>query len=243
MEPQVLVLWDVDHTLIDNGGVSKENYALAFELLVGRAATEPARTDGRTDMSIMENLLIDNGEDPADYTPDQQWAALAEAGEQNRRALEDRGHALEGAEAVLARLFDEPGVIQSALTGNIEPNALVKLAAFSLHKWIDFSVGGFGTESRVRADLISVAQRKAAEKYGFDPSRDVTVLVGDTDRDVTAALDGGSRVIAVATGGQTMEYLTSIGAHATLLDLADLDRFMAALETVRQMGPASPQPV
>jgi hypothetical protein len=31
-----LVLWDVDHTLIENSGVSKENYALAFKLLTGR---------------------------------------------------------------------------------------------------------------------------------------------------------------------------------------------------------------
>jgi hypothetical protein len=32
----LLVLWDVDHTLIENNGVNKETYAYAFELLTGR---------------------------------------------------------------------------------------------------------------------------------------------------------------------------------------------------------------
>jgi hypothetical protein len=36
-DAKTLVLWDVDHTLIENSGVSKENYALAFEFLTGRA--------------------------------------------------------------------------------------------------------------------------------------------------------------------------------------------------------------
>ena len=36
-----LVLWDIDHTLIENHGVNKETYALAFKLLTrgGRLST------------------------------------------------------------------------------------------------------------------------------------------------------------------------------------------------------------
>jgi hypothetical protein len=73
LRPLVLLLWDVDHTLIDNGGVSKANYALAFELLTGRPATVPAKTGGRTDVEIVESLLRDNGRDPADYPAEDQW--------------------------------------------------------------------------------------------------------------------------------------------------------------------------
>ena len=57
-----LVLWDGDHTLIDNDGVSKANYALAFEILSGRTPDVGAKTDGRTDLSIMAGILTDNGE-------------------------------------------------------------------------------------------------------------------------------------------------------------------------------------
>jgi hypothetical protein len=54
---RTLLLWDIDHTLIENAGVSKENYALAFEILTGRAPARTARTDGRTDVVIMSDLL------------------------------------------------------------------------------------------------------------------------------------------------------------------------------------------
>lgn len=34
---ELIVLWDIDHTLIENAGVSKEIYAAAFAALAGRA--------------------------------------------------------------------------------------------------------------------------------------------------------------------------------------------------------------
>ncbi len=36
-----LVLWDVDHTLIENAGVSKEIYSAAFAILTGQDASTP----------------------------------------------------------------------------------------------------------------------------------------------------------------------------------------------------------
>ncbi|PPK94229.1 phosphoglycolate phosphatase-like HAD superfamily hydrolase [Kineococcus xinjiangensis] len=236
-----LLLWDVDHTLIENGGVSKENYALAFELLTSRPAQAQPRTDGRTDVGIMTNLLRANGEDPAAFSSERQWEALIEAGARNQAALAARGHAMPGAEEVLARVADEPDVIQAVLTGNVEPNARIKLGTFGLDRWLDFTVGGFGWESAVRAHLVPVAQRKAADRFGFAPDQDVTVLVGDTELDVEAGLDGGARVIAVATGISSVEELREAGAHAVLPGLEDADAFMDALRTVRELGPATPR--
>jgi len=237
MAAAVLLLWDVDHTLIENGGVSKENYARAFELLVGRRPEKPARTDGRTDVAIVADLLAVNGEDPQRFPLTEQWAALTQAGQDNRAALAERGHAMAGAEAVLARVAQMPEVLQSVLTGNIEANAQVKLGTFGLDRWLDFTVGGFGTESAVRADLVPVAQKKAEAAGRFNSATGVTVLIGDTELDVEAGLKGGARVIAVATGICSVQELTEAGAHAVLPDLADTEAFLSALETVRQLGP------
>lgn len=133
-----LLLWDVDHTLIENAGVSKENYALAFEILVGRVPEVQPRTDGRTDLGIMAELLSANGEDPAAYPEERRWDALVEAGSRNSAALAERGHALPGAVACLERVSAEMGVRQSVLTGNIRPNAITKLGAFGLDVWMDW---------------------------------------------------------------------------------------------------------
>jgi hypothetical protein len=43
----LLVLWDIDGTLIYNGGVSKEAYAAGFTALTGRALEHPVITDCR----------------------------------------------------------------------------------------------------------------------------------------------------------------------------------------------------
>jgi hypothetical protein len=51
-----LVLWDVDGTLIHNGGVSKLAYALGFQMLTGHPPSEPVITDGMTDPAIMRSL-------------------------------------------------------------------------------------------------------------------------------------------------------------------------------------------
>jgi len=127
----VLLLWDVDHTLIDNGGVGYEIYALAFEILTGRAPSAQPRTDGRTELDIMANILAANGEDPSAFSLDQQWDAAVEATSRSSAALAERGHALAGAETCLKRVSVEPGIRQSVLTGNIRPNAVVNLRAFA----------------------------------------------------------------------------------------------------------------
>jgi phosphoglycolate phosphatase-like HAD superfamily hydrolase len=239
--PQSLVLWDVDHTLIENGGVSKENYALAFEILTGRAPEVQPSTDGRTDIGIMENLLTANNVNSGTISLEQQFAALAEAAERNRARLAERGHALPGAVECLTRLSTIPDVIQSVLTGNIEVNARVKLGAFGLDRWLDFSVGGFGADHKIRGMLVPAAQQRATRKYGFDAKNDPTILVGDTKLDVLAALVGGGRVIAVATGVDTADELADAGADAVLEGLADVDAFYTALDAVRAMGAIGPR--
>jgi phosphoglycolate phosphatase len=237
---RTLLLWDIDHTLIENAGVSKENYALAFEILTGRAPARTARTDGRTDVVIMSDLLSLNGVDPGVVSTGRQLAALVEAGRRNRDRLAERGHALPGAAACLERLAADPGVIQSVLTGNVEPNARMKLEAFGLDRWIDFAAGAYGSAHAIRAELVPVAQARAAVR-GFDSVQDVTVLVGDTVLDVEAGLGGGARVIAVATGVSSPAELLEAGADAVLASLADVERFVETLHRVAALGLVGPR--
>lgn len=233
---RVLVLWDVDHTLIDNGGVSRANYALAFELLTGAPPVVPASTGGRTDVTIMAGLLTDNGVQADRFDVGQQLEALRAAGAHNRPLLEERGRALAGAADALDALGATADVVQSVLTGNIEANAWVKLDAFGLADLVDFEVGAFGHESPVRADLVAVAQHKARIR-GFHAVSDATVLIGDTERDVEAGRDGGARVIGVGTGGVSLDELTRAGAEWVLPDLTDTARLLAAVEEARARGP------
>jgi hypothetical protein len=57
----LLLLWDVDHTLIENHGVNKETYAAAFELITGKPPEHRARTAGRTEPEVMRDMLALHG--------------------------------------------------------------------------------------------------------------------------------------------------------------------------------------
>lgn len=235
--PATLLLWDVDHTLIENGGVSKEAYALAFELLTGNAPVVQPTTDGRTDFQIMRELFEANSVEPDRYaTGSQIEDALTAALESKAGELAARGHVLSGVVDALGVLSEAPQIVQSVLTGNIAPNARVKLSAFGLEKFFDLDVGGFGSDHEVRSELVEAARRKVAAKYGHGFDERSTVLVGDTPLDVKAAVDGGARIVAVATGAYSAEELARSGADVTLSNLDDLGAFLSALAAVRAGG-------
>lgn len=227
-----LILWDVDNTLIANGGVSKDNYAAAFELLTGRPAEHRAVTGGSTDPLIIADMFRRHD---VDFTPEvsgRLHEALAMAMNERREELARRGHELPGARAALAALADRPEIVQSVLTGNIQPNAAAKVETFDLHAALDFEVGGYGSDDEVRAHLVAVAQKRAGRKYRAVFNRDNTVLIGDTPNDVRAGLAGGAQVLGVASGKDSVEVLKQEGAHRVLPDLVDTDAVLAALRSL-----------
>lgn len=223
-----LVLWDVDHTLVENAGVSKETYAAAFETLAGRPPERPARTDGRTDRLIMADMFRDHGLQVPPW--DALFAALEAAGAERFAAMSERGWILPGAAEAIAGLAHRPGVVQSLLTGNILPNARMKVTAVGLGAYLDFEVGGYGSDSDDRAELVSVAQRRAATSYRATFNRGNTVLIGDTPRDIEAADRGGAQVVAVASGLFSVHELAAIGDVIVLPDLADTERVLSEID-------------
>jgi phosphoglycolate phosphatase len=227
------VLWDVDGTLVQAGQVGRDIFTDAFNAVFGRApdevATRALAMAGRTDHEIALEFLATHRIAGAETHLPAFTEALVAALAAKQAVIRERGRALPGAEAALVALGAVPGVVQSLLTGNVEANALVKLAAFRLDSYLDFDVGGFGSDHRHRPSLVGVARRKAARKYGAAFDGAATVLVGDTPLDVAAARDGGARAVAVATGPYGVDELKAAGADVVLADLRDTDRALAAI--------------
>lgn len=225
---QLIVLWDIDHTLIDNGGVSKETYAAAFSALAGLRPAEAARTEGRTDRLIMRDMFLRHG------LPVPDWAAievaLAHAGEERFDDLRVRGTTLPGVSDVLKAASVQEGWVSSVLTGNITANACVKLSAFELDPLLDLSVGAYGEDAIQRPDLVAVARSRVLQLHSARADVPV-VLVGDTPRDVEAALSTGSGIIAVASGVHSEEELTAAEAPVVLPDLSDTAGLLKILES------------
>ena len=228
-----LVLWDIDGTLVQAGEVGRDIFTEAFQAVVGRAPDQvAARTlamAGRTDPEIaLEFLSAHEIAEGATHLPAFS-EALVTALAAKAALIRERGRALPGARETLAALGRTEGVVQSLLTGNVEPNALLKLASFELDGYLDFEVGGFGSDHHHRPSLVEVARTKAEAKYGTAFAGPATVLVGDTPLDVAAGRAGGARVVAVATGPYGVEELESTGADAVLADLRDTEAALGAI--------------
>ena len=224
-----LVLWDIDGTLVDSAGLGGEAFLDAFERVTGAPVTALVPFAGRTDLEIALDLLATAGIDHTEQLLGEFEEALAAAMAERAEAVRERGRPFPGVPEALTRLRHEPGVLQSLLTGNIEPNAEVKLAAFGLHELVDMEIGAYGSDHQRRGDLVAIARRKTLELRGVavDPAN--IVLVGDTPLDVAAALEGGARAVGVATGPYGQDELRHSGADVVLPDLADLDAVLEAL--------------
>lgn len=226
---RTLVLWDVDHTLIDVGGTSREIHARAFRRVTGRTLERMAGMAGRTEWAIMAEVLGLHDIDVSAELLSEYGAVLATEFTASEHRIRERGRPLSGARAALIALAARPDVVQSVLTGNLEPIAILKLSIFEMTEFIDFSVGAYGLDHADRAELVHLARDRAAKAYGetFTPAN--TVLVGDTPNDVRAGHEGGARVVAVATGSSDRATLLAAGAEVVLDDLSDLPATIHAI--------------
>lgn len=233
-----LVLWDIDGTLVDTAGHGRGAFGEAFSAVVGREADlEAVRMAGRTDQAITVALLEGSGVADAAGQLEPMLKALAVALEARRERIADEGAAKPGARAALEALAKRRDVVQSLLTGNIEPNAAVKLAAFGLERLVDLEIGGYGSDAHVsRSDLVAVAREKARRLRGVQVEPADTVLVGDTPLDIEAAHAAGARAVAVASGPYGADELERSGADIVLADLRDTAALVAAIDC---RGPAA----
>ena len=228
-----LVLWDVDHTLLDAGGAGVALLKKAFTELFGCPFPATPPMAGRTDRAIELEILSRAGlADPPAQLPAFQRlvAGLApEFGELVRSGGRVLPGAAEALAAVAALARGSTGPVQSVLTGNLRAIARVKLAALGLDRFLDLRVGAYGDDHEIRADLVPLARASAAAAYRADFSGDATVLIGDTPLDVEAARLTGARSVGVASGGFTAAELAAAGADVVLPDLADTPAVLAAV--------------
>ncbi len=229
-----LILWDVDHTLLETGGVGGEVFRAAFQHVTGRPATRMADPTGQTEPVLFrETLRLNDLDELFDQDLFPAFAAR-QAEEYARRAdeLRSRGRVLPGVTAVLSTLAKDPCVVQTVVTGNTKPAAAVKLETFDLSGYLDLDVGAYGTDSGDRADLIRTARRRISQTYSVGPDV-LTVLLGDTPADVAAGLRTGCKVVGVATGNASTAELAAAGASVTLAQLSDAKAALRAFKVHR----------
>lgn len=229
------MLWNIDLTLLDVAKVTRAAYAEAFATVTGRPLIQLPQLAGRTEPEIFFDALGRNG---LSLRPDggserllapfgAEFAArLAARGDQ----LTAQGILMPGAAEALRAVSGLRHVVQSALTGSSRQNAVLKLGAFGLDKYLDLAIAGFaGSEPYPKGALLRVTRLKAQEKYKVSFAERATIYVADSPRDVEAAKFGGATSVAVASGRASAPELRDAGADLVLEDLANPGPLIALL--------------
>lgn len=222
---QRLLLWDVDGTLVRAGDLGAAVFDVALEAVLGVRPDARVRMSGKTDPEIVREYLAALGVPETDGLVEAvlrrvegHLAAAAAEGE-----LIAGGAACPGTGEVLRRLAADQRVASTLLTGNIAPNALVKVAAFGLDRWLDLSLGAYGSDEADRNLLVPVALRRLAEARGVTLAPADAWVIGDTPRDLECARAAGTRCLLVATGRYRFQELAALQPDAALEDLFDTE--------------------
>ena len=224
-----LVLWDIDGTLLYSGGVAGAAMRTALTRVYGRPSHDDRRGyAGKTDQQIILETFPDH--DAAELlarVPQfaAEYLALLEAQAQELAA---RGGALPGAAAALHHLSSLP-VVQTVLTGNLQPVAALKLRLVGLTEHLQLAIGAFGSDHHQRNALPAVALRRAAASLGRAFAASDVVVIGDTPNDVACGRYAGARTVAVATGPFGRGELAAHAPDAILDDLTDPAAVAAAV--------------
>lgn len=229
--PRRLILWDIDGTLLTTGPAGRFALEEGARRAAGLDVVPEVVMSGKTDPLIVRELLTAAGLTPQEV--DQAVpAALAEAqlilaAESDRMRLEGTVHP--GVRELLEALSAVEGVRQSLLTGNIAPNALVKVGAFGLDRYLDPDIGAYGTDHPERDGLVPIALERARERRGETYLPEQVWVIGDTVRDLSCARAGGVRCLIVGTGHAGFDAVRALDADALFENLGDTDLVLKLL--------------
>jgi phosphoglycolate phosphatase-like HAD superfamily hydrolase len=218
-----VIFWDIDGTLLTTARAGIHAWEEALQTRVeGPVDLSQFQSAGLTDVDISRRLVAAYGIHPTaaegllrDYE-----SRLAEC--LGRRT----GAVLPNVRPILERLRGRPDVHSALLTGNTRAGAAAKLRHYGLAEF--FEGGAFSDAADDRAAIARDALAQACAIVGrVSPER--VYVIGDTPHDVACGKAIGARVVAVATGGYSLEQLRATEPWWLLDSLPDPEVFLPRL--------------
>lgn len=225
-----LVLFDIDGTLLNSGGVGRASMQRALSEVFGSPGDAAYRYDGKTDKQIVRDVMRLEGH--TDEHIDSRMTTLIDRYLYGlKESIESRKfnvRPLEGVVEILDALEARDDVVLGLLTGNVETGARAKLSAAGIDP-DRFRVNAFGSDHEHRPQLPAIAQRRFGETLGIAVAGEKVVVIGDTPADIECGRELGARAIGVASGHYSMADLEKHAPYAVFPSLGDTAK---VLETI-----------
>jgi len=215
-----LVLFDIDGTLVHTGGAGVKAFAKVFQTeFDAHDHFEKLKFAGRTDTNLVREFFTYHNIAPTEENFSRFFGRYVFWLDYilHHSKTEECPGIWEFLAAL--RALPKPPVL-GLLTGNIRLGAEIKLRHFDL--WKEFETGAFADDNENR-DLIAVAARERGRRILGDNLRDDEILViGDTPFDIRCGRAINAKVLAVATGGATLEELKKHSPDWAVKDLREI---------------------
>lgn len=221
----VLLILDIDGTLIDAQGAALRAMNRALEQLFGvkqAMAGEAASHYGQTDPQLLEGAYEQH-----DLPLPPNWPELESVYHTllAQELAERPGQAIPGAKAFVQRMAVRERAALALGTGNFRQGAYLKLGAHQMAGF--FPDGGFGEDGPQRSQVMTKALTNA-EAYYQESFAQSAVVIGDTPLDIEGAHHIGLPCLSVATGHYTVEALEAAGADMAVPSLSHADEVLAS---------------
>lgn len=216
-----LLLFDIDGTLLNGKGSTREAKALAMEEVFGTAAGVRTHSfGGKTDWQILREVL-----EPHGVTGLQIGQMMPHFERVFGEKLEEiignfEVEALAGAKELLHILDKRPDTMLGLVTGNTSLTAPIKLRAAGFDPAM-FVVGAYGSEADDRNELPKLALDRANALARQNIAQEDVIIIGDTVNDIRAARAVGGTAVIVLTGFEERHLLEEAKPDYLLNDLTE----------------------
>ena len=218
-----LVLFDIDGTLLHTGGAGIKAFAKVFATEFGAVdGFERLKFAGRTDISLVREFFNHHRIVATPENFERFFERYVFWLDHILAQCESR--TCQGVREFIGdlRALPQPPLL-GLLTGNIRLGAEIKLRHFNL--WDLFETGGFADDHEERDHIAAIAHQRGSRLLKENLRGEQVLVIGDTPLDIRCARAIGAKVLAVATGGHSLEELKT---YTPDWGVADLTRVKAS---------------
>jgi phosphoglycolate phosphatase-like HAD superfamily hydrolase len=213
-----IFLFDIDGTLISSSGAGRRAMKRAVEQIIGPRPELPP-FDGMTDQQLVQRELAHLASESIARVMQEVFELYLQYLVHEVAVTEaERFRVHPGVEQVLAQALAS-GAALGLGTGNLREGARIKLERVGLFD--RFAFGGFGCDACERADVLRHGAERGARALGVPLDECRVVVIGDTPKDVSAALAIGAECLGVGTGSYSPNELRAAGATWAVSNLAE----------------------
>jgi phosphoglycolate phosphatase-like HAD superfamily hydrolase len=199
-----ILFWDIDGTLLTTGKAGVPAWEAAVRETTGKEfLLSSIRVPGLTDFQIAARTFELLGVRPGDGVLERMVSRYEDLLPSTLPLKQ--GHVLPNVREILEALRARQDVRSYLLTGNTRRGARAKLTHYDLFKY--FPDGAFAEDQGLRASIAGRALELA--RRNGPVAEEQIFVIGDTPHDIEAAGAIKARTITVATGGYSVEELST----------------------------------